>query len=286
MNELIDYIHKEIHITYNKNFSKKYIKDKLIPIINYICSSKSKKFLFGGSQGIGKSSFINIISKTIEKFYDKKILLLSLDNYYLSKKQRLLLSKKIHKLLVTRGVPGTHNIKELVKNVKQFNQEKYPITTPLFDKLIDDRIKLNKTIKTKCDILFLEGWCCGSSEIPKKFLYKNINYLEKINDPNNKWRNFYNNKLKIEYKKLFKLFDELIFLKTSSFDNVYKWRLKQEKTNQSKNKKSKRMTPNEIKFFIQHYEKITKWMIKDLNKKAQIVIQFEKNHKISSINFN
>ena len=286
MNALIDYIQKEIHITYNKKFSKKYIKDKLIPIINYICSSKSKKFLFGGSQGIGKSSFINIISKTIEKFYDKKILLLSLDNYYLSKKQRLLLSKKIHKLLVTRGVPGTHNIKELVKNVKQFNQEKYPITTPLFDKLIDDRIKLNKTIKTKCDILFLEGWCCGSSEIPKKFLYKNINNLEKINDPKNQWRNFYNNKLKIEYKKLFKLFDELIFLKTSSFDNVYKWRLKQEKTNQSKNKKLKRMSANEIKVFVQHYEKITKWMIKDLNKKAQIVIQFEKNHKISSINFN
>ncbi len=286
MNALIDYIQKEIHITYNKKFSKKYIKDKLIPIINYICSSKSKKFLFGGSQGIGKSSFINIISKTIEKFYDKKILLLSLDNYYLSKKQRLLLSKKIHKLLVTRGVPGTHNIKELVKNVKQFNQEKYPITTPLFDKLIDDRIKLNKTIKTKCDILFLEGWCCGSSEIPKRFLYKNINNLEKINDPNNQWRNFYNNKLQIEYKKLFKLFDELIFLKTSSFDNVYKWRLKQEKTNQSKNKKLKRMSANEIKVFVQHYEKITKWMIKDLNKKAQIVIQFEKNHKISSINFN
>ena len=286
MNALIDYIQKEIHITYNKKFSKKYIKDKLIPIINYICSSKSKKFLFGGSQGIGKSSFINIISKTIEKFYDKKILLLSLDNYYLTKKQRLLLSKKIHKLLVTRGVPGTHNIKELVKNVKQFNQEKYPITTPQFDKLIDDKIKLNKTIKTKCDILFLEGWCCGSSEIPKKFLYKNINNLEKINDPKNQWRNFYNKKLKIEYKKLFKLFDELIFLKTSSFENVYKWRLKQEKTNQSKNKKLKRMSANEIKVFVQHYEKITKWMIKDLNKKAQIVIQFEKNHKISSINFN
>ena len=286
MSALIDYIQIEIHKTYNKKYSKKYIEDKLIPIINYICSSKSKKFLFGGSQGIGKSSFINIISKTIEKFYNKKILLLSLDNYYLSKKQRLLLSKKIHKLLVTRGVPGTHNIKELVKNVKQFNQEKYPITTPLFDKLIDDRIKLNKTIKTKCDILFLEGWCCGSSEIPKKFLYKNINNLEKINDPKNQWRNFYNKKLRIEYKKLFKLFDELIFLKTSSFDNVYKWRLKQEKTNQSKNKKLKRMSANEIKVFVQHYEKITKWMIKDLNKKAQIVIQFEKNHKISSINFN
>ena len=285
MSALIDYIQKEIHNTYNKKYSKKYIKDKLVPIINYICSSKSKKFLFGGSQGIGKSSFINIISKTIEKFYNKRILLLSLDNYYLSKKQRLLLSEKKHKLLITRGVPGTHDIEKLVKNINQFNKGKYPITIPLFDKLTDDKSKSIK-MKTKFDILFLEGWCCGSSEIPKKILYKNINNLEKIKDPKYQWRNFYNNKLKIEYKKLFKLFDELIFLKTSSFDNVFKWRFKQEEYNQSKNKKSKRMSADEIKNFIQHYEKLTKWMLKDLNKKAQIVIKFEKNHKISSVNFN
>ncbi len=144
MSTLIDYIQKEIHITYNKKYSKKYIEDKLVPIINYICSSKSKKFLFGGSQGIGKSSFINIISKTIEKFYNKKILLLSLDNYYLSKKYRQLLSKRTHELLMTRGVPGTHDIEKLIKNIKQFNKSNYPIITPLFDKLIDDKSKSKK----------------------------------------------------------------------------------------------------------------------------------------------
>ena len=36
MIELLNYIQKEIHITYNKNYSKKYIKDKILPIINYI----------------------------------------------------------------------------------------------------------------------------------------------------------------------------------------------------------------------------------------------------------
>ena len=98
--------------------------------------------------------------------------MLSLDNYYLSKKQRLLLSKETHHLLITRGVPGTHNIEKLIKNIKKFNQGKYPITIPLFDKLIDDKSKSKKTIKTKCDILFLEGWCCGSKEILKNFFIK------------------------------------------------------------------------------------------------------------------
>ena len=286
MIELLNYIQKEIHITYNKNYSKKYIKDKILPIINYIYYSKSKKFLFGGSQGIGKSSFIYIISKAIEKFYNKKILLLSIDNYYLSKNKRLYLSKKIHPLLITRGVPGTHNIKKLLQNINQFDKKKYPINIPVFDKLIDDKSASRKVITKECDMLFLEGWCCGSTEIKGKYLYKNINKLEKINDKEKIWRDYYNNKLKLEYKNLFNLFDDLIFMKTSSFDNVFKWRLKQEKNNKSKNKKSKKMSASEIKFFIQHYEKITKWMIKDLNKKAKVVINIDKNQKISLINFN
>ena len=286
MTELINYIQKEIQITYNKKYSKKYIREKIIPIISFICSSKSKRFLFGGSQGIGKSSFINIISKSIEKFYHKRILLLSLDNYYLSKNERLFLSKKKHQLLITRGVPGTHNIRKLVKNVNQFNKNIYPINIPQFDKLIDDKSKAKKVITQKCDILFLEGWCCGSSVIKKEYLYKNINTLEKRNDKNYKWRNFYNNKLKLEYKKLFNLFDELIFMKTSSFENVFKWRLKQELNNKSRDKNSKKMSASQIKKFIQHYEKITKWMKKDLDKKAQIVIKIDKDQKISSVIFN
>ena len=52
--------------------------------------------------------------------------------------------------------------------------------------------------------------------------------------------NFYNNKLKLEYKKLFNKFDELIFMEASSFNNVFNWRLKQEKNNKSKNKNSRK----------------------------------------------
>ena len=61
---------------------------------------------------------------------------------------------------------------------------------------------------------------------------------------------FYNNKLKIEYKKLFNKFDELIFLKTSSLNNVYKWRLKQEKNNKSKIKNSKKCQLMKLKFLF------------------------------------
>ena len=40
----------------------------------------------------------------------------------------------------------------------------------------------------------------------EKYLYKNINFLEK-EDPEMIWRNFYNQKLKNEYANLFNLFE-------------------------------------------------------------------------------
>ena len=286
MEKAINYIQNESLKIYNRKFSKKYIKENILPIINFINISGKNKFLIGGSQGIGKSSLIKIISNTLNKIYKKKVLSLSLDDYYLTKKQRLNLSKNKNKLLITRGVPGTHNIKKLIEDIKKFDKSKFPINTPLFDKLIDDVLKEKKIVKSKADILILEGWCCGCNEINIKYLYKNINKLEKNYDYNYSWRNYYNYKLKNEYKELFNLFDLSIFMKAPSFRYVYDWRYKQEIKNYSKSKNFKKMSINEIKFFIQHFEKITKWMIKDLNKKANLVININKDQKIFSLKIN
>ena len=283
MNEIINFIQKEGLKTFNKRYSKKYIHSKILPIINHINLSKKKKFLIGGSQGIGKSSLIIIIKKTIEKFFNKKVLSLSIDNYYLSKNQRKLLAKKVHKLLITRGVPGTHDIEKLISDIKKFDKNNYPIVTPIFDKLIDNKSNKTKKINKKCDILLLEGWCCGCNKISKNYLYKNINSLEKNYDKNFVWRNFYNTKLFNEYKNLFNMFDEIIFMKAPSFNYVLNWRLKQENKNTSKSKKSKKMNANEIKLFIQHYEKITKWMLINFKDMANIIIKINKYQKINLI---
>ncbi len=286
MNEIIEFIQKEVFLIYKKKYSKKYIKSKILPIINYINISNKKKFLIGGSQGIGKTSLIIIIEKTLKKFFNKKVLSLSLDNYYLSKDQREKLSKKKHELLITRGVPGTHNIRELISDINSFDKKKYPITAPIFDKLLDDRSRRKKIFRNKYDVLILEGWCCGCNKIDNNYLYKNINNLEKRFDKNYNWRKFYNKKLTNEYKHLFNMFDEKIFLKAPSFKYVLNWRLKQEKNNSSKSSKSKKMNFKEIKLFIQHYEKITKWMLLNLPTKSDLVIKISKNQKINSIKKN
>jgi len=264
-------------------FSKKYIRNYICPIFEYIISSKKKKFIISGSQGIGKSTLLHVIQKSLQIIYDKKILSLSLDDYYLTKKQRISLSKKIHPLLLTRGVPGTHDTKKLLKHVKCFEESIYPIDIPIFNKIFDDRsIKLKK-IKTKADILILEGWCCASPPIPTSFLKKNINQIEKNLDKDLTWRNYYNHQLQNQYAKLFKRFDEIIYLKAPSFSYIQKWRLKQEKKMGARNNYFGTMKKRQIYEFIQYYEKITKWMMQVLPSKANLTINVDKNQKINKI---
>ena len=276
-------IQKQLLELTNIKFSRKYISKFIIPIIEYIATSQKKKFLIGGSQGIGKTTLLKVIKKNIKTYYDKNVFTLSLDDYYLTKNERLILSKNIHPLLITRGVPGTHNIKQLIKDIKKFENYKYPIRTPIFDKLIDDRLMKKKIEYLKSDILILEGWCCGSAHINNEYLLKNLNKLEKNNDFNLVWRKYYNNKLKYEYKILFKMFDSKIFFKAPSFTYILNWKLKQERMNKSNSKLQKKMNKKNIIYFIQHYEKITKWMFKTLIKKANVVIKVNKNQKIFSI---
>ena len=268
-------------ITY-KNFSKKYITQHLIPIVNNINDSIDNKFIISGPQGSGKTTLTRLIKKVIEKIYKKKVMLLSIDDYYLSKKERIELSKKVHPLLITRGVPGTHNVKKLKGHINKFIKNKFPIKVPIFNKLTDDT-STKKTIIKKADILLLEGWCCGSTPLTNKYLQKNINNLEQQLDKKYKWRGYYNTQLKKEYTEIFSKFNHKIYIKPPSFVHVLKWRRNQEKQNALINKKKVFMSEEELKYFIQHYEKLTRWMMKTMPAKASIIIIINKNQKIEKV---
>jgi D-glycerate 3-kinase len=266
----------------NKTFSKKYINQYIVPIIKNINDSKNDKFIIAGSQGSGKSTLTAVLKLVLEKFYKKKVMLLSIDDYYLSKNKRLKLSKKIHPLLITRGVPGTHNIAALRKDIINFQKKKFPIVAPLFNKLKDDISSKKKIIK-KAEILLLEGWCCGSTPINREYLFNNINHLESTLDKNKLWRQYYNSQLQKDYKKVFSLFDQQIYIQAPSFTYILKWRYAQEKSNALKSKDEKFMKKTDLRKFIQHYEKLTKWMIKTMPAKADMLIKIDSNQKIKKV---
>jgi len=280
--DIIRFIQDQLFKLTKNKFSQSYISKFLVPIIYMIINSKDNKFLISGSQGVGKTTLAILLKLVIEKIYKKKVMLLSIDDYYFSKSKRLKLAKIIHPLLKTRGVPGTHNVKELNEHINQFIKQKFPIKIPLFDKIKDDISRKRKKINN-ADILLLEGWCCGSLPIEKKYLYKNINQLESNYDQDRVWRKYYNSMLKGEYKKIFSMFDKKIYIQPPSFKYVLKWRTFQEKKNANKSRSKEFMNMKMLKIFIQHYEKLTKWMIKIMPVRADILIKIDTNQKIKKL---
>ena len=144
--DIISIVKKEYQKLTSKNLSNNYICNYILPIIDYIINTNDKKFIISGSQGVGKSTLSKLIKKVIERTSLQQVMLLSIDDYYLSKKSRYQLSNQVHPLLLTRGVPGTHDIKKLKEHIKQFNKKQFPILTPTFNKLKDDISKKTKKL--------------------------------------------------------------------------------------------------------------------------------------------
>ena len=186
-----------------------------------------KTLMISGSQGSGKSTLSLQIKKYFKKYYSKNVVILSIDDFYLSSHQRKLLAKKYKtNLFETRGVPGTHNLKLLSQTIRNLKSNKFPLFLPVFDKVADNKKKYQRKVN-KVDLIILEGWCVGSKPIDPNYLKKNINDLEKIEDSNLLWRTAYNKAL-VEYQKVFKKFSYFIFIKIPNWKFVIDWKYKQE----------------------------------------------------------
>ena len=242
---------------------------------------KNKKTLMiAGSQGSGKSTLSIQIKKYFKKFYFKSVVILSIDDFYLSSYQRKQLAKKLKtNLFDTRGVPCTHNLKLLIETVDKLKRNNFPVYIPIFDKVTDNKKKHNRKIN-KADLIILEGWCVGSKPIDPEYLKKNINDLEKINDPNMIWRTAYNQAL-VEYQKLFNNFNYYIFIKLPNWQYVINWKYKQELGLRSL--RSDNHLKKKLFLFIQYYEKLSKWMSFTSPDICNALITLDKNQKTKKI---
>jgi len=288
------FLNKEKILGKSKAEKIKSLKNFYIPISFWIENKYKKKgetliLGFSGGQGSGKTTVTGILKIILKKFFKRRIHVSSIDDFYKTLEDRNKISNKIHPLLKTRGVPGTHDI-NLVKNFFNIIRKKKfkKIKLPKFDKSIDDRLKKKywPSVNKKPEIVILEGWCVGARPQSNFLIKKPVNVLEKYEDKNLTWRKYTNEKLKKEYKKLFKLIDHFIFMKIPNFNMVFKWRLLQEsKLRKKSHSKKNIMSYSEIKRFIMFYERITLQMIKDLSKSASVVMLLKKNHEIKKVLF-
>mgnify|MGYP003336177404 FL=1 len=275
--ELI-FIQKTLKKITNQDLDIEYIEKNYLKIL-FKLKSKNK-IMIAGSQGSGKSSLSKLIKLYLEKFCYKSVVIISMDDFYLSKNQRTQLSKNIHPLFLTRGVPGTHDLELMNKKIGQIFNKEFPIHLPIFDKVLDTRKRTYKKV-LKADVVIFEGWCAGARPVDPNYLQKNFNNLEKHEDKNFIWRNSYNKYLN-EYQKLFSQFNFFIYFQFNQWDHVLNWKYKQEL--ELRDKKKDLGLKKYLREFIQYYEKVSKWMHLKVPKYCNILIKLDAHQKIKSIN--
>jgi D-glycerate 3-kinase len=244
-----------------------------------------------GSQGSGKSTLALLLSQIFSSLYNKNVANLSIDDFYKTKVERQQSASNIHPLLVTRGVPGTHDTTLLSSILKRLCAGETGVVIPRFDKSTDDRHSENawETINNSVDIILLEGWCLGVRPEAEASLSTAINTLEQQEDPQGTWRKHINQTIKNDYLPIFEQLDKLIMLKAPSFECVYNWRQKQEDKLRDKTlsatavpgNKSGIMSRAQLQRFIQHYERLTVHMLATLPKYADILFKLSSDHSIS-----
>ncbi len=274
---------------------EKMIKSFLIPVSFWIASkaNKSKPYFVGlaGGQGTGKTTISSIVAIILRKYFKKNVFKISIDDFYKTRRERKNLSKKIHPMLMTRGVPGTHDVQimlDFFKKAKSKNFKKMKL--PSFNKALDERhsIKNWYKINLKPDVIIFEGWCVGARPETNKTLKKPINFLEKANDEKLIWRKYVNQQLKTKYKKLYSQLNCMIYLKAKNFSLLQKWRLKQEHKLWLKTKKKsshKIMSKGDVINFMQTYQRITQNMLKYAPKYSSIILNLNRNHQIKSVKY-
>jgi len=271
------------------------LKSFLIPICFWIKnkSNHKKPFLIGlaGGQGTGKTTTSSIIKIILEKYFKLNVFKISIDDFYKTRKERVFLSKKIHPMLLTRGVPGTHDINMMLNFFKKVKSKKFKsLQLPNFNKATDDRFakKYWYNIKKRPDVIIFEGWCVGAKPEKNANLNKAINSMEKKKDQKKIWRKYVNQHLKLKYKDLYSQLNCLIYLKAKNFSLLQKWRLKQENKlwlKSKKNSKHKIMNKENVISFMQTYQRITENMFKKMTKHASILINLGSDHQIKFIRY-
>jgi D-glycerate 3-kinase len=238
-----------------------------------------------GAQGTGKSTLAEFLRGALAADAGWRVAVLSLDDFYLTRAERGRLATRIHPLLATRGVPGTHDVGLLAACLADLRRLRagQVMRVPRFDKARDDRADAPSwpSVTGPVDLIVLEGWCVGCPPEPAASLTWPINALERERDADGRWRRFVNDQLAGAYADLFAELGRLIFLRAPSLAAIRRWRLEQERQlrMESPADAGGRMNDAQVAEFVAYFERLTRWSCDTLPEVADVVLELDEAHR-------
>lgn len=265
----------------------------VLPLAAWIRHRKgSEPLVLGvnGAQGSGKSTLCDLLARVLASAYGWRVAGFSLDDLYKTRAERQRLSREVHPLLLTRGVPGTHDIDLGLATLHGLKSaEPWRLTAlPSFDKARDDQRPEPEwpRFRGRPDVVLFEGWCVGSVPQADAALVQSINELEREEDPDGTWRRHVNGRLGGEYAALFGELDRLVMLKVPGMESVFGWRRLQERKLAEATGPAGRhrlMDDSGLRRFILHYERLTRHALEEMPTRADLTLELDENRRLTAV---
>lgn len=252
-----------------------------------------------GAQGTGKSTLTDFLRVLLAYRYKCPTASLSLDDIYCTREHRMKLAEEVHPLLITRGVPGTHDLMLGTRVIDALIKANAGSRTamPTFNKALDDREPEENwpLFIGHPEIILLEGWCLGALPESDEAFARPLNALEENDDRDGRWRTYVNDQLRGPYKTFFDRLDLLIMLKAPSMEAVKRWRAEQERKLADRYLNAPKAGENvgrpapevrimgeqELDRFIMHYERITRHCLAEMPERADVLLELDEDHNLT-----
>ena len=272
----------------------------IVPLLQHIVAlqkRRRKPVVIGihGAQGTGKSTLTLFLRELLQAHWRCPAASFSLDDLYLTRDQREALSREVHPLLKTRGVPGTHDLllgnQVLDQLLAAGPGDATPI--PAFDKATDDRVPEAQwpVFNGPAKVVLVEGWCLGAMPQSDQALVRPVNQLEAEEDAQGQWRGYVNDCLKTHYAAFWQRLDALVMLEAPSMACVLEWRRLQERKLAHQHQSAPKacgsagvasslriMSDQDVQRFIMHYQRVTEHCLRTLPARADVLIPVGADH--------
>lgn len=234
-----------------------------------------------GLQGSGKSTLAaQLVAAGAAR--GQRVVALSLDDFYLGRRERLAMARHQHPLWLRRGPPGTHDLALALATLERLQHGPVgeTLALPRFDKLADTRRPPSRWRReaTRPALIVLEGWCLGLRPQTPAALRRPVNALEREQDAGARWRQASNQAL-AQYAELWRQIDHLLWLKAPGFEIVPQWRWQQERQLQAQHPTRAGMDRRAVGDFVRVFERLSRHAQATLGAIADEVIELDRGHR-------
>jgi D-glycerate 3-kinase len=216
-----------------------------------------------GLQGSGKSTLAGQMA-ALAHARGLSVVVLSIDDFYLGRRERLKLGHTVHPLLATRGPPGTHDVALACRTIDSLkNGERTAL--PHFDKIADRRLPPSRwpLVTQPADLIVFDGWFLKVPPEHPSALHEPLNALERDADPTGVWRAYCNNAL-AAYAPLWQRIDRLLLMQGPGFEIVPDWRWQQEIALQAAHPRRHAMDHKAVERFVLFFERVSRQAMRTL----------------------